>query len=70
LPANARWESAYGWGQGYDSNKIRTLLLEQGIPSCIPPRRNRSKRVPSSKRLYKMRHTVENLLARLKAGDP
>ena len=52
--------------KGYDSNKIRTRLREQGIPPCIPPGRNRNKRIPYSKRLYKMGHKVENLFARLK----
>ena len=52
--------------KGYDSNKIRTLLLEQGITPCIPCRRNRNQKVPYSKRLYKMRHKVENLFAKLK----
>ena len=42
------------------------MLREQGITPCIPPRRNRNKRVPYSKRLYKMRHKVENLFSRLK----
>ena len=52
--------------KGYDSNKIRTMVLEQGITPCIPSGRNRNERIPYSKRLYKMRHRVENLLARLK----
>jgi len=38
---------ALNGGQGDDSNTVRTLLLEQGIP----PGRKRNKRVPSSKRL-------------------
>ena len=52
--------------KGYDSNKIRTMLLEQGITPCIPSRRNRNKRLPASKRFYKLRHKVENLFAKLK----
>ena len=52
--------------KGHDSDKIRTRLREQGISPCIPSRRPRNKRVPYSKRLYKMRHRVENLLANLK----
>ncbi|MCY4331217.1 MAG: IS5 family transposase, partial [Cyanobacteria bacterium MAG CAR1_bin_15] len=53
-------------GKGYDSNKIRTMLLAQGITPCIPARRNRNRRMPYSKRLYKLRHKVENLFAKLK----
>ena len=42
------------------------MLLEQGIAPCIPSRRQGNKRVPYSKRLYKMRHRVGNLLGKLK----
>ena len=42
------------------------LLLEQGIIPCIRSRRNRKQRVRCSKRLYKMGHRVENLLAKVK----
>ena len=52
--------------KGYDSNKIRNLLAEQDIAPCIPSRRNRNKPIPYCKRLYRMRHKVENLFARLK----
>lgn len=27
--------------KGRDNNRIRILLLEQGLPPCVPPRRNR-----------------------------
>ena len=46
------------------------MVLEQGILPCIPSRRNRNERFPSSKRLDKKRHQVENLLARLKDWQP
>ena len=36
------------------------------MPPCIPPKQNRNQPIQSSKRLYKMRHKVENLLANLK----
>ena len=49
-----------------DSNKIRTMVLEQGITPSISSRRNHNKRLPSSKRLGKMGHRAENLLAKLK----
>ena len=57
-------------GKEYDGNKIRALLTEQGITPCIPPGRNRNKRLPYSKGLYKMRHKVENRLAKLKDWRP
>ena len=37
--------------KGYDSNKIGAMVLEQGMTPCIPSRRNRTKRIPHSKRL-------------------
>ena len=51
------------------------MVLEQGITPCVPSQRNRSERFPSSKRLDKKRHQVENLLARLcwpgsRTGNP
>ena len=52
--------------KGYDSNKIRNLLAEQDIEPFTPARRNRNKPIPYGKRLYRMRHKVENLFARLK----
>ena len=52
--------------KGYDSNKIRNLLADQDIAPCIPARRNRKKPISYCKRLYRMRHKVENLFARLR----
>ena len=43
--------------QGHDSNKIRKMLLWQGIM----PRRCRKKPVHYSKRLDRRRHKIENL---------
>ena len=39
--------------QGYDRDKIRKMLSQQGITLCIPPRRCRKKPVHYSKRLYR-----------------
>ncbi len=52
--------------QGYDSDKIRKILAQQGITPCIPPRRCHKKPVHYSKRLYRKRHKIENLFSRLK----
>ena len=52
--------------QGYDSNKIRRMLSQQGIPPCIPPRRCRKKPVHYSKGLDRKGHKIENLFSRLK----
>ncbi len=48
--------------QGHDSNKIRKMLLWQGIM----PRRCRKKPVHYSKRLDRRRHKIENLFSRQK----
>lgn len=36
------------------------------IAPCIPPRKNRKRRIRYDKKLYKKRHKVENMLAKLK----
>ncbi len=48
------------------SDKIRTMLTDQGIALCIPAERNRNQPVEYSKKLYKMRRQGENPFARLK----
>lgn len=52
--------------RGYDSNKIRKTLVDQKVTPCIPPRKNRKIQIEYCKTLYKMRHKIENLFARLK----
>jgi transposase len=52
--------------KGYDSDKIRAMLADQGITPCIPPKRNRKTTIEYCKSLYKKRHKVENLFAKLK----
>ena len=54
----------------HHSNRIGAMVLEQGMTPCIPSRRNRTKRLPHSKRLHRKHHQVENLLARLKNWQP
>ena len=57
-------------GKGYDRDKIRKMLSQQGItpciPPCIPPRRCRKKPVYYRKRLYRKRYKIESLFSRLK----
>ncbi|WP_247882102.1 IS5 family transposase [Brucella intermedia] len=52
--------------RGYDSKSFREALQAKGIEPCIPS--SRSRKVPYSydKVLYKKRHKVENLFAKLK----
>ncbi len=56
--------------QGYDRDKIRKMLSQQGITPCILPRRCRKKPVHYSKRLHRERHKVENLFSRQKDWRP
>jgi transposase len=51
--------------RGYDSNKIRTLLAQQKINPCIPPKKNCKESIDCCKSTYKIRHRVENLFAKL-----
>ncbi len=47
--------------QGYDRDKIRKMLSQQGITPCMPPRCCRKKPVHYSKRLDRKRHKTETL---------
>lgn len=52
--------------RGYDANWLRTALIRKGITPCIPPKKNRKVAIPYDKTLYKQRHKVENMFAKLK----
>lgn len=52
--------------RGYDSDWFREALAARGTEPCIPPRRNRKKRLDYDKALYRQRHKIENLFAKLK----
>ena len=52
--------------KGYGSDKIRKMLVQQGIMPCIPPHRCRKKSVHYSKRLDRKLHKIENLFSRQK----
>jgi transposase len=52
--------------KGYDSDAFREALAERGITPCIPPRAKRRSPATYCKALYKQRHKVENMFARLK----
>ncbi len=60
--------------QGYDRNKIRKMLVRQGITPCIPSRRCRCRcrkqPVRDHKRLDHRRHKIETLCSRLKDWRP
>ena len=42
------------------------MLGDRGISPCIPPREKRRSPAPHCKTLYKQRHKVDNMFAKLK----
>jgi transposase len=52
--------------KGYDSDEIRSFAEKNGMMPHIPPRRNRVKKAPYDKHLYKERHKIECLFGFLK----
>lgn len=52
--------------RGYDSNWFRAALKAKGVEPCIPPTRNRKRALVYDKALYRSRHKIENLFAKLK----
>jgi transposase len=52
--------------KGYDSDDLRIWLYEQGVTPCIPPKSNRTERLPYRRSSYRKRHLVENFFAHLK----
>ena len=52
--------------KGYDSDEFRDALKARKIKACIPPRSNRTTPSSYSKKLYRQRHKIENMFAKLK----
>jgi transposase len=52
--------------RGYDSNWFRQALMDRGMEPCIPSTKNRKTAIPYDKTLYRERHKVENMFAKLK----
>ena len=52
--------------RGYDSSGFRAALMERGIEPCIPSSRSRKVLILHDKVLYRQRHRIENMFARLK----
>ena len=52
--------------RGYESNRIRLSLAECNITACIPPKKNRKSKPSYNWHLYKKRHLIENMFAKLK----
>lgn len=52
--------------RGYDSAWFREALTAKGITPCIPSSKSRKVSYPYDRDLYRQRHKVENLFAKLK----
>jgi putative transposase len=53
--------------RGYDGDGLRQWLEQRGIRPCIPPKRNRRHDIPAfDADLYRQRHRIENMFAKLK----
>ena len=52
--------------RGYDADWFRNALIARDIQPCIPSRKNRKVAIPHDKPLYKTRHKIENMFARMK----
>jgi len=52
--------------RGYDARWFRQALAERGIQPCIPSQRNRKIQHDHDPMLYRQRHRIENMFARLK----
>ncbi len=52
--------------RGYDSTWFREALRDKGIEPCIPSSKSRNVPFPYDKTLYRQRHKIENLFAKLK----
>jgi putative transposase len=52
--------------KGYDADWFRDALAARRIKACIPSRANRKATIPHHAVLYKKRHKIENMFARLK----
>ena len=52
--------------KGYDADWFRQALEDRGIAACITARRGRRNPASHDRKLYRQRHRIENLFARLK----
>ncbi len=52
--------------RGYDADWFRWALAERGIEPCILSRKGLKISIPHDAELYRQRHRIENMFARLK----
>ncbi len=68
LRTGVPWRDVYFIAdKGYDSQAIRDKAIEHGMKAVIPKRKNaKQPNLDFDSYLYKLRHLVENMFARLK----
>jgi len=52
--------------RGYDADWFRNAPIDLGISPYIPSRLSRTVQIPHNAVLYRLRHKIENMFARLK----
>ena len=52
--------------KGYDSQKVRQQIRDEGALPVIPSRSNATKKAYCPKRIYRRRHRIENYFGRIK----
>ena len=52
--------------RGYDADWFRNALIEMGIPPCIPSSKGRKAPILHDAELYRQRHKIESMFARIK----
>jgi transposase len=52
--------------RGYDADWLRWALADRGIEPCIPSRKGRKDPASHDPTVYRQRHRIENMFARLK----
>jgi transposase len=52
--------------RGYDADWFRDALIDMGISPCNPSHRGRKEAIRHDADLYRQRHKIENMFARLK----
>ena len=51
---------------GYDSNALRSWLIERGTTPVIPANSNRKVRIEHDRQIYRQRNVVERMFCRFK----
>ena len=52
--------------RGYDANRLRERIAEEGAEAVIPSTRSRSKPIPYDKHIYEERNLVERFFNKIK----